>query len=414
MKELDNVITQINLYLATGSLVPAAQVHTISATPEIPKLELTEKASGDFPAMAKIPELNKPNIKVARLVMPPTPTPPETGTNIVLKLFVDEHAERLVDIINSYLDNERDVEELRAELVFKVFDVNDQLFDALILKVKENDPIIDYVKSVVYSGILRTAREAKKQDIFVAQIRRRCGLTRDRARDLYKACRDHCIAKDAWPTKDSVFERAVTDRNNAKIDAKADPEKGVAKKQLGKAAAAESKSDLILIAKRIANELAIHGPITIDDVTTAMAKSYKVNPNEAKTPQKWKGNVFNTADWVAIGNTPSRMVEAHGRPVMLWAKRGWLTDNSLNGHPGTASAFNMFRIFNDFRRRNPSTKLDICLWHIGEEGLSKDILSDIITNKMSLYGTKVVLVPGATGALLSVPKQQYVESIAQG
>lgn len=260
--------------------------------------------------------------------------------------------------------------------------------------------VMDYV----IADMEKQAVAASNQDFFAAAASERWGLIRDGGRRLYKAVRERMQAKDAWPEPMSKFAVQAEATADAKTDKMMNPEKGEARKQEGVAAAQAVEGSLVQVARRIARELAAHGPITIDDVTLTLNRDYKVEPGANGTRQSWKGSVFSTGEWVAVGNMPSRLPEAHARPVVLWALREWLQKHTLNGTGGvTSSAYNLERIHGDFRHVHTGMDLARCNWYIGEECVANEIRDSIVKAGNMYMGVPVTFVPGGVGAILMAP-----------
>jgi len=180
----------------------------------------------------------------------------------------------------------------------------------------------------------------------------------------------------------------------------ADLAKGKVMGQLGRDAAAGKHAGLVQVGQRIARELAQHGPITIDDVTAAMAADYNVVPKKGKRQHQWKGSVFPRSEWICVGDQPSRQQSAHARPVKMWALRSWLKNNTLNGRPKCQSAFDMHKLYRDFKRKNPKAVDAECVWFVGEDELSPVIKGNIAAGSNSLYGIRVSYMPNTIGAII--------------
>ena len=182
----------------------------------------------------------------------------------------------------------------------------------------------------------------------------------------------------------------------------ADPNAGAVNKQVGMAAAAHAHGDMVEFARRVARQLAMTGVITIDDVTVAMSRTYPVAP-DSRARQNWKGSVFTGSEWVSVGMTKSIFSSAHGRQVKMWALKSWLAENPLNGSAHVKTAYDLYRIYNDFKRVHTNVQLDKCHWMIGESGLSSDVKREIFNAGDTLYGIHVTLLPGSMGAMLLTP-----------
>lgn len=270
---------------------------------------------------------------------------------------------------------------------------------------KTYDAAYDEIVSRCEAWLVDRAKATLQQDFFAAA----CGaahaaLKRDETRQLFKAIRARLAERGEWPKPvGGKLQQQVEALTDAKVDAKANPAAGKAEKQIGKDLAAMSKGGYVQVARRIARELGKNGPITIDDVTQAMSRELKVAPGEGDQAHVWKGSVFATSEWAQVGTMASRMKEAHGRPVALWALKTWLATNTLNGVQSTASAYNLVKIFKDFQLSHPRIPVDRCNWYIGDEKLGADVRQNIITDGMKLYGVPVVFASGGVGALLLAP-----------
>lgn len=133
-------------------------------------------------------------------------------------------------------------------------------------------------------------------------------------------------------------------------------EAGLAEKQKGMAAAASGHGSLLEAAKAVARKLAANGPVTIDDVVSEMRRvGYRESDIRAgdKVAKNWKGSVFAGSEWVCVGQIVSREKSAHGRPVRQWATRGWLRVHPMNGLDNDASAFRLWRMFQEAAHHYP-------------------------------------------------------------
>ena len=182
-----------------------------------------------------------------------------------------------------------------------------------------------------------------------------------------------------------------------------DPVKAQAEKQRKMDIAGDNKSMLVQAARKVARELGAKGPITIDDVTFEMSKTYNVLPVKGKS-QNWKGSVFASGEWVFIGEMASRQVSAHGRPVGMWALKSWLQDNTLNGKETHISSFVVSRLYSDFKRINPKAELKDCNCYLGDERVAAEIRENIKKSGNRLYEIPVSWIPGAVGALILPPE----------
>lgn len=182
-----------------------------------------------------------------------------------------------------------------------------------------------------------------------------------------------------------------------------DPIKAQAEKQHKIDIAADNKNMLVQAARTVARVLGVKGPVTIDDVTFEMSKTYNVLATKGKK-QNWKGSVFASGEWVFIGETPSRQVSSHGRPVGMWALKSWLQDNTLNGKETHISSFVVSRLYSDFKRINPKVELQHCNAYIGDERVAAEIRENIKKSGNRLYEVPVSWIPGAVGALILPPE----------
>lgn len=280
--------------------------------------------------------------------------------------------------------------------------------DDLAERLQDNaahDSAYDEIVARVEAWLKSRALAAMNQDFFAAACSAaHVPLKRDETRKLFKAIRARLVETGEWPKPvGGKLQQQVDNLADAKVDAKDQPEAGQQQKHLKKAMAVSTNSSFVLVAQRIARDLGKNGPITIDDVTQAMSREFKVAPGEGDKAHVWKGSVFSTSEWAQVGTMASRMKEAHGRPVALWALKTWLATNTLNGVQSTASAYNLVKIFRDFQVQHPNTPVDRCNWYIGDEKLSADVRHNILTGGTKLYGIPVAFVPGAVGALLMPP-----------
>ena len=87
--------------------------------------------------------------------------------------------------------------------------------------------------------------------------------------------------------------------------------------------------------------------------------------------------------------------------MKLWALKTWLNQNTLNG--SASSAYNLAKIFSDFKRAHPGMKLDHCNWYLGDEQMSTDVRNSIVSAGMKLYEIPVAFMAGGVGAVLLAP-----------
>lgn len=264
--------------------------------------------------------------------------------------------------------------------------------------------VIDSLVNSVITDMENRAITSKGQDAFALMAKNRWHITRDDGRRLYKALRQTLAAVGQWPVDvGGKLQQQAEGLTDDRVARRQDPEKGQAQKQLKRDSAANSNGSWVQIARRIARELAQNGPISVDDVTEAMSRTHKVAPGEGDGPHNWKGSIFTTSEWVTVGTIPSRLPEAHGRTVTLWALKTWLTANTLNGRGDIKSAFDLVKLFNEFKRAHPAMGLERCNWYIGDERLASDVRDSMASGGNKLYGIPVCFIPGAVGAVILPP-----------
>lgn len=269
---------------------------------------------------------------------------------------------------------------------------------AIHLQILEND-IIELFEN--------KAIKAKSQDTFSANMKVSWFMSREEGRAVYKALRITLGAEGRWPNPAlSRLAQAAEKMGEEKAARRMNPEKGVALKQVKKDVAVQNNGELLVVAQRTAVDLAVNGPITIDDVTESMGTKYQVAPSENEKAQNWKGSVFGGAEWVKVGQMPSRLPEAHGRMVSLWALKAWLEEHTMNGRSGVKSAFDLSRILSDFRRAHPGQDLKRCNFLVGDQRLSQDCRETIVAAQNKLYEIPVAFVPGAVGAMIMSPNYE--------
>ena len=154
------------------------------------------------------------------------------------------------------------------------------------------------------------------------------------------------------------YERQFLDWIDKKTaECKDDTKAGKAEGEKGMAAAAQSASALLQAAQSVANKLSANGPVTIDDVIHEMRRiGYKDSDIEAggKKAKNWKGSVFSGSEWVCVGQIASREKSAHGRMVRQWATKAWLRNNPVNGSQSDASAFHLYKIYQEAAHLYPA------------------------------------------------------------
>jgi len=205
----------------------------------------------------------------------------------------------------------------------------------------------------------------------------------------------------------STLNEQVQSMRKEQVAKAMDPLKAAAERQHKIDIAGDNKSMLVQAARKIARELGVKGPISIDDVTLEMSKSYNVLPIKGKR-HNWKGSVFTSTEWVFIGDIASRQVSSHGRPVGMWALKSWLQDNTLNGKETHISSFVVSRLYSDFKRINPRLELKDCNCYIGDERVAAEIRDNIKKSGNRLYEIPVSWIPGAVGALILPPEPAKV------
>lgn len=212
------------------------------------------------------------------------------------------------------------------------------------------------------------------------------------------SCGSMELPRDILPSSSSL-ERSAQALHEASVDARFDPAKGEALRQRRMANAAEKGGPMVQIARRIARDLAQNGPVTIDDVTRAMQKTYPETKSGSKKSNNWKGSIFTGAEWRQVGRVKATLTASHRRMVGLWALKAWLDKNSLNGQPSADSAFKLNAIHREALRTGRFVP-ELAVWRIGTDQLSTDILREIQRGSNLLYGIKVELIPNAVGAFL--------------
>lgn len=190
------------------------------------------------------------------------------------------------------------------------------------------------------------------------------------------------------------LEDALLQVKKDEISAHMDPEKGIAKKSVKKANARDGKEQFLQEARRIARDLGANGPITMDDVTRKMSETRDIMPKKGSNSNNWKGSVFDTSEWVAIGKIASCLPEAHGRLVTQWALKSWLDAHPMDGGSSSVSAFN----FSKINRRAEKAGIKPKTWVIGK--IHEDAVKEFGENGgTTLFGIPVKYVEGS-GAIL--------------
>ena len=176
--------------------------------------------------------------------------------------------------------------------------------------------------------------------------------------------------------------------------------------QIGQDAAANKHNSLLQLARTQARALGANGPISIDEVTAAMAATSNVLPTIGKQLNQWKGRVFPKSEWVCVGSKATSMVSSHARQVGVWALKSWLKSHSLHGTAATVSAYNLFGIYktvSHVQRTLLQTAAERFNWFIGDEQLASELRATINKDTNTLYGIPVSFIPGAVGAILMPP-----------
>lgn len=195
------------------------------------------------------------------------------------------------------------------------------------------------------------------------------------------------------PTPAQNLNEQIIAVNKEAADEKMDPEKGVALKSKKKASAREKNEPALQEARRVARELAKNGPITMDDVTRELSGTRDVLAKRKCTDNNWKGSVFDSSEWVAVGRIASRIPEAHGRMVIQWALKSWLDEHSMNGTNSPVSAFNLSKILSQFKKKNECKDSEL-KWVIGDD------VSDEFIRDGKCLGIDVERVHGSGAILL--------------
>lgn len=205
----------------------------------------------------------------------------------------------------------------------------------------------------------------------------------------------------AIPTFNEQVQRLRSEAVSKAMDGNAAKIQG----QVAQDATGQKNMTLVQLARAQARALGANGPVSIDEVTAALAATANVLPNSDK-PHKWKGKIFNKSEWVCIGTKPTIMASSHARHVGLWALKTWLKSNTLNGTNAIVSSYNLFGIYKDMCKHNHTriqTETDKFNWYIGDERLSPELRETIVKANNSLYGIPVSFIPGAVGAALLPP-----------
>lgn len=195
-------------------------------------------------------------------------------------------------------------------------------------------------------------------------------------------------------------------------------------KEVGISAGALQSQNLVQAAQAVARKLGRNGAVTIDDVVHEMRRMGYVNvgPGAKDAPKNWKGSVFSGGEWVCTGSMASREASAHGRHVRQWCLKSWLRENPVNGTDNEASAFSLFRVYEDAEHRYPDGRF---VFVIGRDMLSNQfgpLLSGSVsygkdgrvkTSNKTLYGKEVLIVAGI-GAIAIPESQRWLYEAAGG
>ena len=189
-----------------------------------------------------------------------------------------------------------------------------------------------------------------------------------------------------------------------------------AEKEAGMAAGAIKSQDLVQAAQAVARKLGRNGAVTIDDVVHEMKRMgyANVGTGAKDAPKNWKGSVFASGEWVCTGSIASRETSAHGRHVRQWCLKSWLRENPVNGTDNDASAFSLFRLYEEARHRYPDGGF---IFVVGCDCLSQQFSPLTVAETVrytpdgkvrksprTLYGKEVLVVDGI-GAI-AVPESQ--------
>ena len=209
------------------------------------------------------------------------------------------------------------------------------------------------------------------------------------------------VAAATLPT----FDEQVQSLRKAEVDKAMNGALGKIEGQVAQDAAGNKHNSLVQLARTTARALGANGPISVDEVTSAMSATSNVMPVAGKI-HKWKGKIFNKSEWVWIGTKATSMASSHARHVGVWALKTWLKDNTLNGTAASVSSYNLFGIYKDMSRLN-TTRIKVeaskFTWFVGDESLSPELRATITKDNNCLYGIPVSFIPGAVGAMLLPP-----------
>ena len=410
MKEIMDLVAQIHRTLEAKGLVATPDKQEPAAVPMIHAAVTPAILSAqDFlPMSASIPD-EAAQVSDVTPVAPAEPVSQQETVSSVTQAHVAEFATWFINLLHGLSKDQA-----TTELTKRGYCTNDVAV-AFVERLKppqtprtvfEHRVTAEFNQMVTWvnADMEAEAIKAGNQDSFAHKAAAQWRVTRDQGRQLYKALRATLADAERWPQPvGGTFAQQAEAMADAKIAQRQNPEKGQAQKQLKMDSAANQHGSWVQIGRRTARDLAQNGPVSVDDVTEAMSRQYKVAPGEGDKAHNWKGSIFTTAEWVAVGHIASRLPEAHGRPVTLWALKTWLDAHTLNGRGDATSAFNMVKIYNEFKRAHPGMTLERCNWYIGEERLATDIRDSIVSGSNKLYGIPVAFMPGAVGAALLPP-----------
>lgn len=416
MKEIVDLVAQINRTLESKGLVATPDKQEPASVPVIPSVypicsdgpsDIVTQASAD---PAGVGAANAEVIEHEALpTVTHTPESQQEPVSSVTQAHVTAFATWFMDLLRGLP---------KDQAIMELTNRGYCTYDAAVSFLENLKPTVipqtefahrvtaefDQMVTWVNADMETEAIKAGNQDSFAHKAAVLWRVTRTQGRQLYKALRATLSASKRWPQPvGGTFAQQAEALADDKIERRQDPAKGLARKQLKMDSAANRHGAWVQIARRIGRDLAKNGPISVDDITEAMNRQYKVAPGEGDKAHNWKGSIFTTSEWVAVGQIASRLPEAHARTVTLWALKTWLEANTLNGRGDAASAFNMYKIYNDFRRAHPGMAMERCNWYVGEERLATDIRDTIVNGGHKLYNIPVAFMPGAVGAALLAP-----------
>ena len=80
-----------------------------------------------------------------------------------------------------------------------------------------------------------------------------------------------------------------------------------------------------------------------------------------------------------------------------------LMRSSLNGARNIHSAFDLWKIYQEFIHTNKGVRQSDCTWVIGNRQIATEVLNSILKAKNQLYGISVVFVNAGVGAVILPP-----------